>query len=180
MCSAEHWGSPFGVQRAAGLPLYAGSDTADVDPVNGIQLHHPRFLEFIGAPESVRLMNRSPAYWIQTMDQEDAVAAALRLKHYAGLMTSNVQVLCQFMTSLNRMSSEVLRLAIGPEVFPSTAVDVLSPVPRAPRAANYLSAMGLWRSPGGPGDPGPCPVSSYNSCLNCTQCFPDLPSSTRP
>ena len=90
-------------------------------------------------------------------------------------MTSNLQVLGQFVTSLS-LSSEVLCLAIGPEVFPSAAVDVLSPVPRAPRAANYVSAMGLWRPPGGPGDPGPLPVSSCNSCMNCTNCFPDLPS----
>ena len=56
------------------------------------------------------------------------------------------------------MSSEVLHLAIGPEVFPLAAVDVLSPVPRAPRDANYMSAMGLWRPPGGPGDPRPLTV----------------------
>ena len=101
----------------------------------------------------------------------------------AGLMTSNLQVLGQFVTSLNCMSSEVLLLAIGPEVFPSAAVDVLSPVPRAPRgarAANYMSAMGLWRPPGSPGDPGPLPASSCNSCMNCTNCFPDLTSSTKP
>ena len=52
------------------------------------------------------------------MDREDTVAAALRLQRDAGLMTSNLQVLGQFATLLNRMSCEVLRLAIGPEVFP--------------------------------------------------------------
>ena len=124
------------------MTSYDGSDTADVDSVYGIQLHYPRFLEFIGAPESARLLNRSPAFWIQTMDREDAVAAALRLQRDAGLMASNLQVLGQFATSLNRMSCEVLRLAIGPEVFPSVVVDFLSPVPLAPRDANYLSAMG--------------------------------------
>ena len=43
------------------------------------------------------------------MDREHAVAVALRLKHDAGLMTSHLQVLGQFVMSLNRMSSEVLR-----------------------------------------------------------------------
>ena len=105
------------------------------------------------------------------MDREDAAAAALRLQRDAGLMTSNLQVLGQFATSLNCMSCEILRLAIGPEVFPSAAVDSLSPLPRAPRAANYMSAMGIWRPPGGPGDPGPLLVSSCNSCMNCTNCF---------
>ena len=50
-------------------------------------------------------------------------------------------------------------------------MDVLSPVPHAPRAARYMPAMGLWRTPDGPGVPGPLPVSSYN----CTHCFPDPP-----
>ena len=41
----------------------------------------------------------------------------------AGLMSSNLQVLGQFVTSLNRMSSEVLNLAVGPEAFPLVAVN---------------------------------------------------------
>ena len=96
---------------------------------------------------SARLLNRAPRHWVQTMDREDAVAAALQLQHDAGLD--------QFVTSFNSMSSEVLRLAIGPEVFPSEAVDLLSPVPCAPRTAHYMSVMGLWRPPGGPGTSGP-------------------------
>ena len=63
------------------------------------------------------------------MDREDAIAAALQLQHDVGVMTSNLQVLDQFVTSLHRVSSEILRLAIGPVVFPSTTIDVLSPVP---------------------------------------------------
>ena len=75
------------------------------------------------------------------MDREDAVAAALQLQHDVGVMTSNLQVLDQFVTSLNRVSSKILRLAVEPVAFPSTTMDVLSPVPRAPRAAHYMSAM---------------------------------------
>ena len=46
------------------------------------------------------------------MDREDAVAAALRPQRDAGLMALILQVLGQLATSLNRMSCEVLRLAI--------------------------------------------------------------------
>ena len=74
------------------------------------------------------------------MDREDAVAAALQLQHDAGVMTSNLQVLDQFVASLNRVSSEILRLAVGPVVFPSAIMDHLSPVPHTPRAAHYMSA----------------------------------------
>ena len=158
------------------MTSYASADIAYVDPVYGLQLYHPRFLEFIGAPESARLPTRAPGHWVRTMDQEDAVVAALRLQHDAGLMTSNLQVIGQFVTSLNRMSSEVLRLALGPEVFPSEVVDILSPVPRAPRATHYMSAMGLWQPPGGPSTPGPLPVSSCSNCMNCSKCFPGLPN----
>ena len=111
------------------MTSYDGMDTANVDPVYGIQLHQPRFLEFIGAPESARLLNRSPAYWIKTMDREDAVAAALQLQRDASLMTSN---LGQFATSLNRMSCEVLRLAI------SSGGRLLAGAPSAPCRKLYV------------------------------------------
>ena len=54
------------------------------------------------------------------------MAAALQLQRDAGLMASNLQVLGQYVTSLNRMSSEVMRLAFGPEHFPSEAVNVVA------------------------------------------------------
>ena len=82
--------------------------------------------------------------------------AAVNPQCDAGLMSSNLQILCQFVTSLQRMSSEVLSLALGQVVFPSSEVAALSTVPRAPRAAHYMSAMGLWRPLVGPGDPGLC------------------------
>ena len=53
------------------------------------------------------------------MDPEDAVAATVNLQRDAGLMSSNLQILCQFVTSLQRMSSLVLSLAISQVVFPS-------------------------------------------------------------
>ena len=57
------------------------------------------------------------------------MAAALQLQHDADLMSSNLQVLGQYVTSLNHMSTEVMRLAFGPELFPSEAVDAQAPVP---------------------------------------------------
>ena len=63
------------------------------------------------------------------MDKHDAISASLQLQHDTGLMASNLQVLGQYVTSLNRMSSEVMRLALGPELFPSEAVNAVAPVP---------------------------------------------------
>ena len=83
------------------MTSYASADIADVDPVYGLQLHHPWFLEFIGAPESAHLLTRTPSHWVRTMDREDAVVATLLHQHDAGLITSNLQVLGQFVTYFN-------------------------------------------------------------------------------
>ena len=74
------------------------AEVADVDPAYGLQLHHPRFLEYVGAPESVSLLTRAPGHWVRMMDREQAVTAALQLQHDANLITSNLQVLGQFVT----------------------------------------------------------------------------------
>ena len=138
---ADTGGHPLILDGLTGCPYhmtsYLEEDIAEVDPAFGVQLHHPLFLECIGAPESARLLGRSSAEWVQTMDRQDVMAAALQLQRDAGLMASNLQVFGQYATSLNRMSSEVMRLAFGPELFPSEAVNVVAPVP--PRSYPYDS-----------------------------------------
>ena len=142
------------------MTSYGQMAKTDVDPIYGLQLNHSRFLEFIGAPELARLLTWTPSHWVRTMARESAVAAALHLQRDAGLMTSNLQVMSPFVMSLNRMSSEIIRMAIGPEAFPSVMMNVVSPVPWAPHAAHYMAAMGLWRPPDGPCTHGPLPGSS--------------------
>ena len=56
-------------------------------------------------------------------------------------------------------------------VFPVEEVDKLSVMPRAQRAAKYMTEMGLWRPPSGSGVPGPLPSSTCTSCMNCECCF---------
>ena len=41
----------------------AESDGPNFSPDHGVQLTEPRFLEYVGAPESARLMSHSPEYW---------------------------------------------------------------------------------------------------------------------
>ena len=128
-------GYPLILDGLPGCPYRMTSyreEDVEVDLAFGVQLHHPRFLECIGAPESARLLGRPQAEWVRTMDRHDVMAAALQLQRAAGLMASNMQVMGQYVTFLNRMSSEVLRLAFGPENFPSDAVDN-APVPRVHR-----------------------------------------------
>ena len=65
---------------------------ADTNPAFGMQLHHPRFLEFIGAPESARLLYHSPMFWIRRLGKEDAMAASINLQRDAGspLVTGHI------------------------------------------------------------------------------------------
>ena len=146
----------------------------DMNPAYGLHLHDPRFLEYVGAPESACLLSRTPDYWLHHMTRVQAISAALQLQRDAGLIMSNLQVLGQFVTSLNRMSSEVMGLAFGHEPYPSEAVQSMAPSPRVWWAAHYMAAMGLWRQPGSQGAPGPLPTSSCNACKMCADCFPDL------
>ena len=89
----------------------------DLDPAYGIHLHDPRMMEYMGAPESARLLSRSPEYWLEHMGRDWAVAAALQLHHDASLIMTNVQVMAQFVTSLNRTASEVMRMVYDKVFF---------------------------------------------------------------
>ena len=128
------------------MTSHTGPRIADTDLAFDIQVHRPRFLEHIGAPESARLLNHSPDFWIQHMTPADAIAAAVNLQRDAGL------ILCQFVFSLQRMSLEVLSLAVYQVPFPMPVVAALSHTPRAPRAAQYMLGMGLCQRMAGPMD----------------------------
>ena len=84
-----------------------------------------------------------------------AVAAALRLHHDASLIMTNVQVMSQFVTSLNRTASEVMRTVYAREPFPTDVVHFVTPGRRVRRAAHYMAAMGLWRPTSAPVFPVP-------------------------
>ena len=167
--------SPLIITGMPGCPYrmtsYTGTALMDANAAYGLQLLHPRFLEFIGAPESARLLNHSPAFWVYHLGEECAMAAAVNLQRDAGLMMSNLQILAQFVTSLHRMSSEMMSIRVGHVVFPVEEVDNLSAIPRSQRAAKYITAMGLWRPPSGPGAPGPLPALTCPSCMKCEYCF---------
>ena len=145
----------------------------DFSPAYGIQLHDPRL--YVGAPESARLLSHSPEYWIHHLGHEKTLAAALQLQHDANLILSNVQVLQHFVTSLNRTSSEVMRVTFGREPFQAGVMQQVVPSYCVRRAAHYMAAMGLWRPPSTQGIRGPLLSATCNACMSCSDCFPDLP-----
>ena len=65
--------SPFVTTGLPGCPYritsYTGPALFDMNPAFGLQLHHPRFLEFIGAPESARLLYHSSLFWVDRLGE---------------------------------------------------------------------------------------------------------------
>ena len=146
----------------------------DFTTAYGVQLHDPHLLEYVGAPESARLLSRSPEYWLHHLGREKTLSAALQLQHDAGLILLNVQFLQQLVTVLNRTSSEVMRVAFGRRPFPADAMQQVVPSYRVRRAAHNMAAMGLWRPPTTQEVRGPLPLVTCNACMSCRDCFPDL------
>ena len=151
------------------------NNRSDFSPAYGIDLHDPQLLEYVGAPESSRLLSRTLEYWLHHMGCERTLAAVLQLQHDTGLILSNLQVLGQFVTSLSRMSSEVMRVEFDREPFPTELVQFVAPSHRVRRVAHYMAAIGLWRPPCMQGVHDPLLSSSCNACMSCADCFPDLP-----
>ena len=90
----------------------------------GLPLHHTRFLEWVGAPESARLLDRGPAAWIRSLSRAQSVDAARKLHHDVVLMTSNLNILDQYVLCLQGTATKILELALNKADFPS------APLPR--------------------------------------------------
>ena len=131
-------GCPYRFLESRELPFTDGK------PAYGLQLHHPRFLELVGAPESARLLDSIPSLWVEELGKEGAMVAAATLQRDAGVILSNLQILSQFAMALNRMSFSMMALGLERLLFPGAEVDALAPAPRTHRAAPYMSDMGLW------------------------------------
>ena len=59
-------------------------------------------MEYMGAPESARLLGWTPEYWLEHMGRERTIQAALRLHHDASLIMTNIQIMSQLVTSFSR------------------------------------------------------------------------------
>ena len=121
---------PYRLLESVKLPFKDGNLTYD------LQLHHPRFLELVGAPESARLLDCSRSFWVEQLGKEQAMAAAINLQRGAGVMLSNLQILSQFAMAVNRMSFSMMGLGLGQSLFSKVEVNDLAPASRAARTAS--------------------------------------------
>ena len=130
---------------------HKSSDFAQPSGRYGLPLHHPQFLEWIGAPESARLLDKGPSAWMRSLSREQAFDAARQLHRDVCLMTSNLSILDQYVLCLQGTATTFIELSLGTRAFPSAAVAAEAWIPRARRASVHMEAMGLWRPSLDPG-----------------------------
>ena len=161
-----HGGCPYQVTSNRDCERY------NMDGPFGLLVHHPQFLEWVGAPELACLLGRAPGKWILSLTRVQTLDAARQLQHGANLMTSNLSVLQQYALSLHGAVSDIFQLIVGRHCFPSTAVNDAAPVPRVRHASTHMAATGLWRPQNGSGGPGLDLFHQGPQCSGCPACFP--------
>ena len=100
-----------------GSTTYRSTDYVQPSGKYGLPLHHPRFLEWISAPESARLLDQGPSVWLQSLSREQAIDAARQLHQDVCLMTTNLNILDQYVLCLQGMASKILELSQVPGTF---------------------------------------------------------------
>ena len=142
---------PFLEERSAGpgcafrKTTYRVSDYAEPAGEYGLILNHPRFIEWIGVPQSAGLLKLSKRLWVNKLSRDQAVMAAVHLQHDVGLMQTNVDVLDQYVLSLQKAASRIIYICLGPSEYLAAEITTGALGPRAHRAANQMESMGLWR-----------------------------------
>ena len=124
---------------------YSVDDHAPPEGGLGVPLNHPRFLEWLGAPESAWLLEMSPGQWCDTLSRDQAMTAAMRLHRDVCLMKTNLDILDQYALALHGTASKILQKTIGGEPYPRAEVAAAVQGPRARRALVHMEALGLWR-----------------------------------
>ena len=124
---------------------YDWNDHAPPQGGLGVPLNHPRFLEWVGTPDTAWLLERSPGHWCDTLSGDRALTAAMKLHKDACLMKSNLDVLDQYALALHGTASTILRRTIGGGPFPGAEVRTGAPGAHAGRISVQMEALGLWR-----------------------------------
>ena len=87
-------------------------------------------MEWISAPESVRLLDRGPSAWLHSLSHEQAIDAARQFHRDVCLMTMNLNILEQYVLCLQGTASKILELTLGSRDFPAAAVAAGAMAPR--------------------------------------------------
>ena len=124
---------------------YRVSDYAEPAGDYGLILNHPRFVEWIGVPQSAGLIELSGRQWVDKLSRDQAVMAAVHLQRDVGLMRTNVDVLDQYALSLQKAASRIIDHCLGPCVYPAAEIAMGALGLRVRSATIQMEGMGLWR-----------------------------------
>ena len=124
---------------------YEWNDHAPPKGGLGVPLNHPRFLEWVGTPDTAWLLEMSPGHWCDMLSRDRALTAAMQLHKDACLMKSNLDVLDQYALALHGTASTILQRTIGGGSFPGAEVRTGAPGAHAGRISVQMEALGLWR-----------------------------------
>ena len=124
---------------------YEWNDHAPPKGGLGVPLNHPRFLEWVGTPDTAWLLEMSPGHWCDTLSRDRALTAAMQLHKDACLMKSNLDVLDQYALALHGTASTILQRTIGCGSFPGAEVLTGAPGAHAGRISVQMEALWLWR-----------------------------------
>ena len=103
------------------------------------QAERPLVLEWIGALESARLLELRPDMWIHSWSREQAIDAACQLHRDVCLMTTNLNVLDQYVLCPKGTASKTWNLAWVPGTFhPRRWL-------RVPWAPGFVGLRSTWR-----------------------------------
>ena len=124
---------------------YSAEDHASPEGGLGVPLNHPRFLEWLGAPDSAWLLEMSPGHWCDTLSRDQAMTAAMQLHRDACLMQTNLDILDQYALALHGTASKLSQNTIGGGPYPRAEVTAAAPGTHARQASVQMEALGLWR-----------------------------------
>ena len=99
--------------------------------IAGVQVHHPQFLEWVGTPESARLLGRAPGEWMRSLTRVQTLDAARQIQR-------DLNVLEEYALSLHGAASDISQVIVGHHCFRSTAVNDTALVPRVRHASTHM------------------------------------------
>ena len=85
-------------------------------------------------PESASLLEIGPGMWLHSLSRDQAMDAAIQLHRDVCLMTTNLDVLDQYVPCLQGTASNILELGLGPRGFPLEELAAAAMGPRVRRA----------------------------------------------
>ena len=145
LCSAAMAVYPLIMKQWDGCPYhfttYRDYEHSSVDTPFGVQVHHRQLLEWVVAPESVRLLGRPPAELLQIKSREQTLHATLQLQRDVSLMSSNLNVVPQY-------TYTVQLLVFCSQFLARTSFHLLLLIPlrRCPAFSAPLHTWQLWAS----------------------------------